>query len=504
MVKDIQVGRSDAVLHHIVITTPRLFAHKHPSVPGCSGYNTSICGGLDMQLLWNIFYISVPVVVFVIIPFMTFYYEADDGLLMAGTQYAGARKCKMVEAMKYEFLVLIIVGVIFIACYLTLKDASIPVRNYAGTLNGSSYNINATQSYNATFDPYYLQDMTASDSTYYNAVISYPLSDITLTVTIFTFFAAFMAFFGWFFFAIFGGVGLSAVPLDLILIFKNRPRHMDAVEFAETQMSLRDRVNQLVDVGELLKIEQEEKRKEGRKGMMHRMSKDGRQDRKIILELKRALFLLEQDVEEFKACSENYKNYNPLVPYAALLAGIIAFIISATWIVQISVYVLPKDPAHSFLNSYFEWFDTWFPLFGILSVALYSFYLMICTVKGCFKFGMRLMCLTLHPMIVNKTYMSSFLFNVGLVLLCSLPIIQFTTMSFADYARNTNVYQVMGAQVQYVKFFRWFWTKNVFVIALLTMAGLTMAYLACKPSDKKAGSNSLALRNRVRARRVKS
>jgi LMBR1 domain-containing protein 1 len=205
-----------------------------------------------------------------------------------------------------------------------------------------------------------------------------------------------------------------------------------------------------------------------------------------------------------KIRSENYKNYNPLIPFFALLAGLIAFIMSAAWIVQIAVYVLPKQPYHSFLNAYFLWFDEWFPLFGILSVAIFSLYLMLCAVKGCFKFGMRLMCFQLHPMIVNRTYMSSFMFNVGLVLLCSLPVVQFTTIAFAEYARNTNVYQVMGAQVQYVKFFRYFWTKNVFIIALLSMTGLTALYLACRPSDKKAGSNSLGLRNRVRARRVKN
>lgn len=32
-----------------------------------------------------------------------------------------------------------------------------------------------------------------------------------------------MSFIGWFFLGIFGGVGLAALPIDLILEFKNRP-----------------------------------------------------------------------------------------------------------------------------------------------------------------------------------------------------------------------------------------------------------------------------------------
>jgi len=32
-----------------------------------------------------------------------------------------------------------------------------------------------------------------------------------------------MAFIGWFLFVLFGGVGLSALPMDLIEEFRNRP-----------------------------------------------------------------------------------------------------------------------------------------------------------------------------------------------------------------------------------------------------------------------------------------
>lgn len=35
---------------------------------------------------------------------------------------------------------------------------------------------------------------------------------------------AFMSFFGYIFFVIFGGVGLTALPMDLITTFTNRPK----------------------------------------------------------------------------------------------------------------------------------------------------------------------------------------------------------------------------------------------------------------------------------------
>ena len=35
---------------------------------------------------------------------------------------------------------------------------------------------------------------------------------------------AFMSFFGYIFFVVFGGVGLTALPMDLITTFTNRPK----------------------------------------------------------------------------------------------------------------------------------------------------------------------------------------------------------------------------------------------------------------------------------------
>jgi LMBR1 domain-containing protein 1 len=47
--------------------------------------------------------------------------------------------------------------------------------------------------------------------------------------------------------------------------------------------------------------------------------------------------------------------------------------------------------------------------------------------------------------------MNSFLFNLLLILLCSLPVVQFSTIAFADYARFTNVNQIFGVQIKYLQ-----------------------------------------------------
>mmetsp|Transcript_12265 Transcript_12265/g.29992 ORF Transcript_12265/g.29992 Transcript_12265/m.29992 type:complete len:545 (+) Transcript_12265:223-1857(+) len=474
---------------------------------GCAGFDTAFCGGLDMDLFWTIIYWLIPVWVFFLIPISTFYYEADDGMLMVGTSVGVKPNSRIKEAVKYETFVVIIFGLIFALSYLFLNTTSIPVREVIGPDYDAvtPYSITPINTTNATFSASQLEPMGVEDVEVLSAnFVNKTLGTIKLTVNPSVFYAGLMAWMGWFLFALFGAVGMAALPLDLILAFVNRPRHMDAVEFAEAQVMLRDRVNELVNVGELLKLEREEKAQQnGGKGggwLNREARRAAAEEKKTLLQFKQAVYLLEEDTEDFANCTANYKNYNPLIPIGSLLFGICALIVSLFWVLHIILYMLPKEPVTPFLNTYFRWFDKWFPLFGVLSVAIFSFYLLICAVKGCFKFGMRFLFFQVHPMKLNKTYMSSFLFNIGLVLLCALPVVQFSVSAFQDYARNTTINQVVNVQLNYLRFFGWFWRNKVFEYALLVIILLTCVYLGFRPRDSR-GSNSLQLRDRLRARR---
>jgi LMBR1 domain-containing protein 1 len=455
----------------------------------------------------------IPIWVFVLIPFSTFYYEADDGMLMAGTSYApnAAPKSKLASALCYQMFVFVIVGLVFAVTYLVFSDTNIPVQSYQGPrlLNGWSDTVtpamNATTNLPLPFSTHQLSPMNEVDVAYFTKVIRDPEDTYILTVSVSNFYAGLMAFIGWFLFAIFGGVGMAAIPLDMILMYVKRPRHLDAQEFQEMQTSLRERTNELVDIGELIKIEREEKAQMGLTSgwgatlFDSEKRKEARDERQAILGFKQAVFLLEQDVEDFQACHANYEKYNPLIPYIALICGFFSFIISAAWFLHIVIYVLPNPPLMPFLNSFFSWFDGWFPLFGVLAVAIFSIYLLLCAVNGCFKLGMRFLCMTLHPMKPGKTYMSSFMFNIGLVLLCALPVVQFCSTAFADYAKYATIRQIFGVQVEYLQFFSFFWTNDIFIFAFLIVMLLTSVYLACKPADQ--ATNSQALRDRLSSRR---
>ena len=459
-----------------------------------------------MTAMWHAIFWMIPIWVFVLIPYATFYYESDDGMLMAGTAYAPnpVKRSRIGQAMCYQVFVLIIVGLIFMVTYLLLSDSEIPVQTYVMTsipissmIPGETYSIPDT----GNFSINQLTDMNTNDVAYYSAVTDSGEETKVLQVSASTFFAGLMAWLGWWLFALFGGIGMAALPLDLILAFVNRPKHMDAVEFAEAQMGLRERVNELVDIGELIKIERDQKATAGivTSGWSFdsESRKAARDERQALLGFKQAVFLLEKDVEDFQAMSVNYENYNPLIPFFSLLAGICAAIMSIFWVLHIFVFIVPDPPLAPFLNNYFKWFDEWFPLFGVLSVALFVVYLLFCAVKGCFKFGIRFMFFHIHPMKVGKTYMSSFMFNIALVLLCALPVVQFAQEAFSDYAANSQIRIIFGVQVQNLTFFSKFFVKNVFIYIFLSIFVLTGIYLACRPRDQAA--NPEALRDRLRA-----
>jgi LMBR1 domain-containing protein 1 len=490
-------------------------------VAGCDGYDTSFCGGLNMELFWNVFFWLIPIWTFVLIPFSTFYYEADDGMLMAGTSVSPnpVRKSKLKQACCWQMGVFIVFGALFMLAYFLANEANIPVNEYNGAplslaeLIGDGRGVvfttspeqNETSGEYPPFDEVLLDDMIPNDAAYTATVRNAGEQTLTLEVSISTFAAAFMAWIGWFLFALFGGIGMSAMPMDLILTYKNRPRHMDAVEFAEAQTSLRERVNELVDIGEMIKVEREANPGMGQIGGFGNFlntdkRKEARNERQALLEFKQAVFLLEKDVDDFQACTSNYENYNPLTPYIAIVAGFFAAIISAFWMIHIVVYMFPSTPWAPFLNNYFEWFDNWFPLFGVLSVAIFTIYLLFAAIKGCFKFGLRVACVQLHPMIVGKTYMSSFMFNIGLVLLCALPVVQFAQDAFSEYARFSTIRQIFGVQAENLAFFGWWWQKNIFVYIFVALSFLSAVYLMCRPRDTPP--SSAELRDRLRSRQA--
>jgi LMBR1 domain-containing protein 1 len=118
----------------------------------------------------------------------------------------------------------------------------------------------------------------------------------------------------------------------------------------------------------------------------------------------------------------------------------------ATVVVRLNV--VAALPASQFLNDLFIALDSVFPLFGTLSYGIFAFYLLFCVLKGCLKFGLRCFCMSIHPMRIGNTMMNSMLFNVWMLLLTAVAIVQFSSSAFSTYARLTAVDMLFGIQAR--------------------------------------------------------
>lgn len=250
---------------------------------------------------------------------------------------------------------------------------------------------------------------------------------------------AFIAFLGWFFFAIFAGVGFIALPLDLINEFRTRPEPMTTKVYFDERTALGGRTKTLLEIANKLSLEMEKHHTGGKK----------RQEARDMRNLEKHYFYLKKD---FQILTIAYKlrGGNPLVYFAKLFGGIIFLGISLSWWIHIAVYVLPAKPYSPFLNNFFQILTDdvpSFPLFGVLAFALWSFHLLFCVVKGNFRLGVRFLFIKLYPMEIGNTLMNAFLFNTWIILLTAVPAVQFCVDSFPIYTSDTQASVMFGSQV---------------------------------------------------------
>ncbi|XBI76312.1 hypothetical protein VPH35_069570 [Triticum aestivum] len=76
------------------------------------------------------------------------------------------------------------------------------------------------------------------------------------------------------------------------------------------------------------------------------------------------------------------------------------------------------------------------------------------------------------------TLMNSFLFNVGLILLCSISVIQFCATAFAYYAQATAAQEIFGHTLQSLRGIKYLYKYNVFQYGFVALAILTLFYYA--------------------------
>eukprot|EP01007_Sphenomonas_quadrangularis_P001578 NODE_257_length_1725_cov_138.060859_g192_i0.p1 GENE.NODE_257_length_1725_cov_138.060859_g192_i0~~NODE_257_length_1725_cov_138.060859_g192_i0.p1 ORF type:complete len:521 (+),score=155.82 NODE_257_length_1725_cov_138.060859_g192_i0:34-1596(+) len=416
-------------------------------------------GGLDAPVMWEVLYILAMCFIVAIIPFAMFYYESYD------TERPSIA-LQLRPALGYSVAcATVFIGIVVVVYFATGHKADLRYKQYVVTVQNPiqpQYGV-------AMFD-------AARNETLYTYPII-PIPDVWITspdpvMTVPTAFPVYiitiLSVIGWFLLLIFGGVGLAALPMDLIQDFINRPKPISLSEYGKEKSVIARLSQQLIDIGERLENDQKE------------------QGKRIARKLKSRINLFKMDVEaleaKFKQLEVAYKDQggSPFIALGMLFLGFLSIMLSLLWIIHILLNNITK--LYPFLNIMFIQLDQVFNLFGTLAYALFTFYLLWAVTKGCIKVGTRFLLFEIHPMKPGDTLMNSFLFNSMLILLTATAVVQFASQAFQAYASSTAIDSLFTTYVQSMKginvafqYFQW---------ALVAIAVLAFIYLIIFPRRK--------------------
>ncbi len=205
---------------------------------------------------------------------------------------------------------------------------------------------------------------------------------------------------GWLLFMLFAGVGLIALPVDMIKSYLYRPQTMiTKTEYIRMAGDIGRKAKTILDS---LREAQMDVRRNGR----------SRRSRSKLKALTAELVALEE--EEMKLREVYPQSEDAELSWAMTVigyflnfaGGIVAAGISGTWLVHILVYMFLSPPLDPLLNTMFIEMDKTFGLFGTGAFAVFCFYLVMATLKGNFKVGLNFLFFTVHPMSPGNTLMS--------------------------------------------------------------------------------------------------
>ena len=72
--------------------------------------------------------------------------------------------------------------------------------------------------------------------------------------------------------------------------------------------------------------------------------------------------------------------------------------------------------------------------------------------------------------------MNTILFNINLIMLCTIPTLQFSVDAFQEYARLTDINTIINVQIRYLEFYQFFNSNNIFVLIMLGFTVLAFVY----------------------------
>ncbi|KAK3445098.1 hypothetical protein EUGRSUZ_B02811 [Eucalyptus grandis] len=434
-------------------------------------YNGACNLTLPMKDLWLAIYIVDAVLVFFVIPFAMFYYEGDQD------KSVGKRiKSALIWVVTTGIVCALVLGIL----YGLIGKVDFTVRHLAST----------TTSFPSSWTSFSSGHECIGSSNQCSAYTAPASAEKTWTMrtTFPEYVVALATVVGSVLFTIFGGVGIACLPLGLIFSFIRRPKAViTRSQYIKEATELGKKARELKKAADALHQEE-------------RSGAKGRKWRKNVKAVEKELLQLEEDVkllEEMYPQGEKAETtwaMTVLGYLAKFVLGILGLIVSVAWVAHIVIYLLINPPLSPFLNEVFIKLDDVWGLLGTVAFAFFCFYLLLAVIAGAMMLGLRLVFITIHPMKWGATLMNSFLFNVGLILLCSISVIQFCATAFGYYAQATAAQEIFGHTLASLRGIKYLYKYNVFQIAFVALAGLTFVYYAAFVRGKNpvAGSSFLA------------
>jgi len=389
-------------------------------------------GGIPMDYLWLCVYCIIALLSIILLPFAIFFYEEWN-------PSKPGQQCG--EAVKSTAILFVIIAVLFTVGYIFLGFSDIPISELSSILvPADQLIINC------------------------NGPCSHPggtLQTITFPVSVIMFLIALLSIVGWILFVVFGGIGLIALPVELINTFRERPNPINKTVYEERVVKIGEKAENLMKEG--LEVQNEKKT---RKEKNHWKSE---------------VWLL---ISEFERNEVAYKRRGGpiIVYYIKLVGGILGGIVSLLWFIQICIWT--NTSFYPFINYMFIAMDGVWQFFGVLFFGIFAYWLLWCVITGNYKWGMRVpLFFTIHPMKANETMLNSLLVNTLLILIASVAVVHVCADSFSEYARNTSINSIFNVTIKYLRGLFWFWLVIRWV--LIGIAGLALIYFILRPSDRK-------------------
>uniref|UniRef100_A0A7S0S7E8 LIMR family protein n=1 Tax=Mantoniella antarctica TaxID=81844 RepID=A0A7S0S7E8_9CHLO len=413
---------------------------------------------LPMLELWYTVYMLMFLMIIIVVPWTLFFYEQDSDVSTFG---------KVINSAMWVFGAFVVIALVIGMCYGFVGFVDFPVTTLTSGLSPLNSPV-MTGGVNRCILPEsgeaigYACDATSG---------GVPTETWSVRTTFPVYVVAVTSIFSWLLFFVFAGVGMMAIPIDAIKSFICRPRKVLAKsEYIKVATQIAEFTKGVV--AEAREVQKEE-----------RGTGKTRKTRKALAKINAKLAALEEDEltlqKMYPQGEDRDVSWTVTVMgyYLHLCTGVICAVLTLMWMLHIALYMFPDPPVTSFLNAFFTEMDSAFGLFGTSSFALFCFYLIMCVIKGNTKLGLRLLLFAVYPMKLGGTLMSSFLFNVNLIMLSSIAVIQFCAQAFDGYAAETAVSEIFGGEIENLRGLGLLFKYQIFLYAFFVMALLSLIVL---------------------------